>query len=205
VSGIIRAIEAAMIGRIKQVNSVKTFGALIKTVDRYSGQFTDENLDRLATEAPFALVSHTASRMVATSATGAQWDGTFVIVCGAVTKRTQSLTARIGGPSPRELGSRQMAELVRDLLDGQTLGLSIRALQPLSLDEIYSGVPGGGPGQHWLSVTGLQVGTLYSTTRSTIADGEIGGLVAMHADWTSALPDGEIIADSIDFQLGDGS
>ncbi|MEO0034827.1 MAG: hypothetical protein RLZZ501_850 [Pseudomonadota bacterium] len=194
-----------MIGRIGQVNTAKTFGTLIKTVDRYSGEFADENLDRLATLAPFALVSHTASRMVTTSATGAQWDGTFVVVCGAVTKRTHTLTARIGGPSQRELGSRQMAELVRDLLQGQTLGLAIRALQPLSLDEVYSGVPGGGAGQHWLSVTGLQVGTLYSTTRSTVADGEIGALVALHAGWAPVTPDGETAPDSsTDVQLTGG-
>lgn len=189
-SAIIRQIEGAMIQRLKLANTVPNFGALIKTVDRYSGDFNDENVARLIEKAPFTLLSHTRSTVLSNTSTGSQWEGTFVIVCGSTTLRTDTMTSRIGGPAAIELGSRQIAELVRDLLTGQSLGLPIRALQPESIDEVYSGAPGGASGQHWLSVTGIQFTTTYSTTRSTIADGgDIAGLVAMHAIWSPVTPD----------------
>jgi phage gp37-like protein len=183
-SGIIRSIEDAIITRLKLANTVKNFGTLIKTVDRYSGEFADENLDRLAEMAPFALVAHTHSQALVKTSQGVNWAGFFTVVCGSTTKRTQSLTARIGGPSALEQGSRQMAELTRDLLTGQTLGLKIKNLMPESIDEVYSGTPGGASGQHWLSVTGIQLSCEYFTERSTVADGgDVAALVEMHADW----------------------
>lgn len=183
-SGIIRSIEDAIIARLQLANTVPNFGTLIKTVGRYSGEFADENVERLAEMAPFALVAHTRSVALVTTNIGVNWEGEFVLVCGAATKRTQSLTARIGGPSALELGSRQIAELARDLLTGQSLGLPIKNLMPQSIDEVYSGTPSGAPGQHWLSVTGIQLTCQYFTERSTAADGgDVTQLVEIHADW----------------------
>jgi phage gp37-like protein len=183
-SGIIRSIEDAIIARLKLANTVQNFGTIIKTVDRYSGEFADENLDRLAEMAPFALVSHTKSLALVKTSQGVNWSGFFTVVCGSATKRTQTLTARIGGPSALELGSRQMAELTRDLLTGQSLGLPIKNLMPESIDEVYSGTPGGTSGQHWLSVTGIQLSCEYFTDRSRAADGgDVAAIVELHADW----------------------
>ena len=181
------AIETAIIKQIGLVNQVANFGAVIKTVDRYSGDFADESIDRLMERAPFCLVSHTASQLDVASATGARWRGEFVVVCGAASMRVGSLTSRVGGPSAIELGSRQMAELVRDLLLGQTLGLPIRALMPEAIDEVYSGSPGGAPGQHKLSVTGIRLSCLYSTARNTAGDGgnPAAPLLEMWADWVA--------------------
>jgi len=183
-SGIIRSIEDAIIARLSLANTVPNIGALIKTIDRYSGEFADENLDRLVAMAPFALVSHTRSAALLTSGAGTNWEGEFTIVLGSASMRTQTLTSRIGGPTAQELGSRQIAELVRDLLTGQTLGLPIRSLTPVAIDEVYSGPAGGEGGQHRLSVTGIQFTCQYLTHRSTVADGgDPAALVAIHADW----------------------
>jgi len=182
-AGIIRLIEDAIIARLTQANTVPNFGTLIKTVDRYSGEFAEENLDLLAEMAPFALVSHTRSAMLVNSNQGTNWRGEFTIVCGSASMRTQTLASRVGGPIPTELGSRQIAELVRDLITAQTLGLKIKNLMPEAIDEVYSGRPGGGEGQHWLSVTGIQFACEYWTDRSTAADGDVARLVEIHADW----------------------
>jgi phage gp37-like protein len=187
-SAIIKQIEDAMIARVKLVNTVPNFGALIKTVDRYSGEFSVENLDRLAEMCPFVLLAHTRSYKVDSSNLGVNWDGEFTVVCGASSKRTQSLTSRVGGPSSQELGSRNIAELIRDLFAAQTLGLSIKNLMPESIDEIYSGRPGGDSGQHWLSVTGITFTTRYFTERSTVTD-NVSQLVEIHADWLFQPPD----------------
>ncbi len=202
-SGIIRQIEDAIIARLLLANTVPNFGTLIKTIDRYSGEFADESLARLAEMAPFALVSHTRSVCRVQASNGCQWRGEFTVVCGSASMRTQTLTSRIGGPTPQEMGSRQMAELVRDLVTGQTLGLPIMNLMPEAIDEVYSGTPGGESGQHRLSVTGIQFSCTYSTSRSTVADGgDVTALVGLYVDWQrpgtpipAALP-----ADPTDFQ-----
>lgn len=203
-SGIIRSIEDAIIARIGLANTTANFGTLIKTVDRYSGEFADESLDRLAEMAPFALVSHTRSTKLTGSNTGVNWLGEFTVVCGAATMRTQTLTSRIGGPSALELGSRQMAELVRDLLTAQSLGLPIRNLMPEAIDEVYSGTPGGESGQHRLSVTGIQFTCEYFTARSNAADGgNVTALLEIHADWVrpgTAAPATLPVTPPADFQ-----
>ena len=190
-AGIIRQIEDAVIARLTQANTVPNFGTLIKTVDRYSGEFAEENLDQLAEMAPFALVSHIRSVKLVDSNQGTNWRGEFAIVCGSASMRTQTLASRVGGPIPTELGSRQVAELVRDLLTAQTFGLKIKNLMPEAIDEVYSGRPGGDEGQHWLSVTGIQFACEYFAERSTAADGDVARLVEIHADWLrpgSTLP-----------------
>ncbi len=182
--GTIFQIEQAMIDRVKLVNTVANFGGLIKTVDRYSGQFADENDDRLIEMCPFVLVSHTGSQRASASSVQVNWDGEFTVVCGAASMRTQTLASRVGGPAAQELGSRQLAELVRDLLAGQSLGLPIRNLMPLSIDEVYSGTPDGASGQHRLSVTGVRFDCGYYTQRSTAGDGgDVAQLLEIHADW----------------------
>jgi phage gp37-like protein len=183
-SGIIHEIEEGIIGRLALANLVPAFGTLIKNITRYSGEFGDENLERLAILAPFVLISHVRSVALTTSNLGVNWEGAFTLVCGAVTRRDQGLASRIGGPDARELGSRQIAELVRDLLTGQTFGLDIKNMMPIAIDEVYSGTPSGAPGQHFLSVTGIQFSTSYFTKRSTVADGgDVTALVEIHADW----------------------
>ncbi len=193
-SAVITAIEDAMIARIRLINTAATVGALIKTIDRYSGDFSEEGVERLAMVSPFVLLSHTGSAMETSSGTGERWRGRFTVVCGAVTRRTQSMTARVGGPSAQEIGSRALAELMRDLLAGQQLGLPISPLVPVSVDEVYSGAPSGESGQHWLSITGVQFETLYSTARSTVGDGgNVTSLLAFHGIWTPVSPDGQTL------------
>jgi len=183
-SAAIRRIEDAIIARLKLANTVLNIGALIKTIDRYSGEFADENQALLIEMTPFALISHTRSVALITSNAGVNWEGNFTIVCGSSSERTQTLASRVGGPTPGELGSRQLAELARDLLTGQTLGLAIQGLMPVAIDEVYSGTPGGKGGQHRLSVTGIQFTCQYFTNRSTAEDGgDVAALVEIHADW----------------------
>lgn len=184
---IITQIESAIIERIKLVNSVANFGALLKTVDRYSGETTEENLDLLVTYAPFCLVSHWQSQQLEQSATGTQWLGTFTVICGATSRRAQvpgqSMASRVGGPTPTEIGSRQIAELVRDILDSQSLGLPISGLAPADINEGYAGHAGGGGGLHFFSITNATFRCKYSTARSTVADPAGVALTEIVAKW----------------------
>ena len=61
---IITQIENAMIARLELVNTIPNFGNLLKSVDRYSGEFGAENMDQLVTMAPFVLLSHTRSQVL---------------------------------------------------------------------------------------------------------------------------------------------
>ena len=192
---IISQIENAMIARVKQVNSVANVGALLKTVDRYSGEFSDENMSLLVTMAPFVLVSHTRSVQLQSSMSGSQWQGDFTLVCGSTSRRTQAMASRVGGPASIELGSRQIAELVRDLLAAQSLSLPISALEPVSIDELYSGQAGGAGGEHFFSVTGLRFTTKYSTSRSTVADDPAVLLAAIAATFGAHIDGGPVIND----------
>jgi phage gp37-like protein len=192
---IITQIENAMIARISQVNSVPNFGNLLKAVDRYSGEFGAENMDQLVTMAPFVLLAHTRSQVLQSSSTGSQWQGDFTVLCGSTSRRTQTLASRVGGVASIELGSRQIAELVRDILSAQQLGLPITALEPVSIDELYSGQAGGAGGQHFFSVTGLQFSTRYSTTRSTVADPIGAGLAEIVAIFAAQFDGGAAIND----------
>lgn len=169
---IITQIEAAIIARAEAVNSASNLGRLLKTVDRYSGEFNSEDLQLLINMAPFMLVSHTRSVPMVNSGTGAQWHGEFTILCGTTSRRSraQAMASRVGGPASSEVGSRQYAELMRDLLFGQKLGMPISAFDVTGIDEVYSGQAGGAGSENFLSVTGLTLATRYSTTRSTIAD-----------------------------------
>jgi phage gp37-like protein len=175
---IITQIEQAIIDRANAVNAVANLGQLLKTVDRYSGEFSSEDLQLLITMAPFVLVSHTGSQAIQETATGSRWDGEFTVICGTTSRRgrAQAMASRVGGPASSEVGSRQFAELMRDILHGQKLGLPIKALAPISLDEVYSGQAGGAGSENFLSITGLRLATTYSTTRSTIADSPSAGL-----------------------------
>jgi phage gp37-like protein len=192
---IITQIEGAMITRIKLVNTVPNFGNLLKTVDRYSGEFNAENMDLLVTMAPFVLLSHTRSQVLQSSATGSQWLGEFTLLCGSTSRRTQTLASRVGGVASIELGSRQIAELIRDILSAQQLGLPISALEPVAIDELYSGQAGGAGGQHFFSVTGLQFSTKYSTTRSTAADPAGAALAEIVATFAAQFDGGATIDD----------
>jgi phage gp37-like protein len=192
---IIRQIEDATITRIKLVNTVPNLGNLLKTVDRYSGEFADENLDQLVTMAPFVLISHTRSIALQSSKTGTQWQGEFTLVCGSTSRRTQTLASRVGGVASTELGSRAIAELMRDILSAQQLGLPISALEPVSIDELYSGQAGGAGGQHFFSVTGLQFTTRYSTARSTVADESGVALAEIVAIFAAQIDGGPAIDD----------
>lgn len=183
----ITLIENAMIARGQLVNTVPNLGNLLKTIDRYSGEFSDENMDLLVTMAPFVLVSHTRSTPVQKSMTGTQWDGEFTLVCGSTSRRVKTLASRVGGVASTELGSRQIAELMRDIFDGQSLSLPIAAIEPLSIDELYSGQAGGAGGQHFFSVTGLRLATKYSTTRSTVADPTGAALVDIVATFAATI------------------
>lgn len=191
---IITQIENAIIARARAVNTVENFGMLIKTVDRYSGEFTSEDLQLLINMAPFVLVSHTRSVVRSSALTGAQWTGEFTLVCGSTSRRSraQAMASRVGGPASIELGSRQIAELVRDILHGQTLGLPISTFEPIALDEVYSGQAGGAGSENFLSVTGLQVSTNYSTKRSAVADGPSTGLAEIVGTFAALLDTGPI-------------
>jgi phage gp37-like protein len=192
---IITQIENAMIAQVESVNSVENFGNLLKTVNRYSGQFADENMDLLVSMAPFVLLAHTRSQVLQSSMTGSQWQGEFTVLCGSTSRRTQTLASRIGGVASIELGSRQIAELVRDILSAQSLGLPIAALEPASIDELYSGQAGGAGGLNFFSVTGLQFTTKYSTTRSTIADPVGTALAALVATFGAVIDGSPAIDD----------
>lgn len=191
----IRQIEDAIIARVQLVNTVPNLGRLLKTVDRYSGDFADENLDLMVSSAPCVLVSHTGSLVRLNTMTGSEWDGEFTLICGATSRRANSQASRVGGVAASELGSRQIAELMRDIISGQSLGQSISALVPLAIEEIYSGKAGGAGGQHFFSVTGVRFATKYSTTRSTVADEageqltEIVGTLAAQIDGGATIDD----------------
>jgi phage gp37-like protein len=192
---ILTQIENAMIARIKAVNTVPNFGNLLKTVDRYSGEFADENLSLMVTSAPCVLLGHTASQVLANAMSGSQWQGEFTVLCGATSRRTQAMASRVGGASSIELGSRQIAELVRDILSGQKLGLPISVLEPISIEEVYSGQAGGAGGQHFFSVTGLRFTCRYSTARSVAADPQGTALSEIVATFAATIGAGPAIND----------
>lgn len=183
---IITQIENAIIERIKMVNSVPNFGTLLKVVDRYSGETTEEDLDLLVTYAPFALVSHWNSQAIEQTATGTQWAGTFMIICGATSRRVQVpgqvLASRVGGPGPAEIGSRKIAELVRDILCDQQLGLPISPFTPIEINEGYVGNAAGGGSGQFFSITNASFTCRYSTSRSTAGDEGV-ALAEIVANW----------------------
>lgn len=184
---IISQIENAIVQRIQLVNSVPNFGTLLKVVDRYSGETTEEDLNLLVTYAPFALVSHWNSQALEQSATGTQWTGTFMVICGATSRRAQvpgqALASRVGGPGPSEIGSRQIAELVRDILSDQSLGLPMSALTPIEISEGYVGNAAGGGSGQFFSITNASFTCRYSTARSTVADSQGVALTEIVSTW----------------------
>lgn len=130
----ITQIENALIERLRL-----GLGKMVATVDSYSGEIDDSQLD--VRRLPACLVSYAGSdfdtKSVSARGKRHQATDTFVVLVMVKTMRS-AVAGRVGGVDEREVGTNLLISAVKYLLINQTLGGLVSPIQPSRIRTIWN-------------------------------------------------------------------
>lgn len=129
------SIEDAVIDRILVASQSNALGYRLAEVTSYGGEFDDEAFWNQVRRFPAVWVTVGGEKVRRLSANRYQCQPTIAVMVGARNVRGE-ISTRHG--SADDVGSYQIADDVRTLLSGQSLGLTIKPLEPGAVRTLFN-------------------------------------------------------------------